>query len=481
MVAFLCSISSLWSQSVGYQEALAQARVAAKRGDYEAAVRYYTKCIGFEPGISVPRMERANAYHHLGKLSLAMVDAEAVIKLKPRSLDGYLARGTVRFRQGELSGAMEDVGRVLKINPQDADGYGLRGKIRHAMRDYDGAVADYTQVTKLNPTDMGAVYNRASLYADLQQYKLAIRDLELVVSLQANDIQAWYMLGTLYGRTGQHETAVATFTSILKANPNIAEAYALRGISYSNLNNVEKAMVDLGQAFALGTADKGILAQAHTTRALIYFNSREFAKAEADFSAVLELMPGNWEVRQIRSQVYMILGQTDKALSDVNALVAGDPTRAEGYYRRAHVLGQINDHKAAEAACTKALECDPNFAPALASRGASRFQLGDMDGAQADLDAAEKLDPKLVDVHRARVFISMEKKDLAEAERHATAGCEYSGWKDPSQVLLLAGVCCRAGKFEEGRKWMVKAESLGVAPAEQHELERLRAGLAGRR
>src|SRR5437899_967958 len=79
---------------------------------------------------------------------------------------------------------------------------------------------------------------------------------------------------------------------------------------------------------------------------------------------------------------------------EAKSLTDNAPDCPHGYVLTGLLLGDNKNPAGAQAAFTKAIEKDPNFADAFTYRALTRGDLGDIDGALRDADAATRLDDK---------------------------------------------------------------------------------------
>jgi tetratricopeptide (TPR) repeat protein len=96
--------------------------VSAARGDYDKAIRLYTKAI--ESG----KLSQEN-------LSIA-----------------YYNRGLARRKKGDYDKAIADFTKAIEINQNDADAYRFRGYCWKFIGNDDKANADYEKAKKLDPS-----------------------------------------------------------------------------------------------------------------------------------------------------------------------------------------------------------------------------------------------------------------------------------------------------------------------------------------
>ncbi|KAB0362451.1 hypothetical protein FD754_006607 [Muntiacus muntjak] len=91
---------------------------AFKSGDYEEAVKYYTRSLSVLPTIAAYN-NRAQAELKLQNWSSAFQDCEKVLELEPGNLKALLRRATTYKHQNKLQEAMEDLNKVLAVEPDN--------------------------------------------------------------------------------------------------------------------------------------------------------------------------------------------------------------------------------------------------------------------------------------------------------------------------------------------------------------------------
>jgi len=194
----------------------------AEKGNYEEAIRYFTKAIGLNP-----------------------LDAES-----------YYSRGTAYFHKGQNNEAILDYTKALEINPGDAKVYYNRGIACYKKDQYDQAISDFSKASEINPNNAEAYYNRGATRYKKGQHDQAISDFKKAFEIDPNNPR--YLVTYIdheiayFEDKGQYDQAISNYTKALEINPNDAEAYYSRGIVYYNKKEYEKSWEDVNMAQALG-------------------------------------------------------------------------------------------------------------------------------------------------------------------------------------------------------------------------------------
>jgi Flp pilus assembly protein TadD len=194
----------------------------AEKGNYDEAIRYFTKALNFNPN-----------------------HAEA-----------YYSRGTAHFHKGQYDQAISDFDKALEINPNDAKAYYNRGIACCKKGQYDQAIPDFTKALEINPRDAEAYYNRGITFCQKGQHDQAISDFKKAFEINPNNpryLEAYVNQEIAYYEDkGQYDQAISDYTNALEINPNDAEAYYNRGIAYYYKKEYDKSWEDVNKAQTLG-------------------------------------------------------------------------------------------------------------------------------------------------------------------------------------------------------------------------------------
>ena len=101
----------------------------ASKGNFDQAVRDYTRCIEINNGNKDAYYNRGLVYVRMSKYGLAIEDFSEVIIQDPRAVNAYCNRGNANFQLGKYDFALKDYSAALKIGPNDADIYYNMGMV----------------------------------------------------------------------------------------------------------------------------------------------------------------------------------------------------------------------------------------------------------------------------------------------------------------------------------------------------------------
>lgn len=125
-----------------------------------------------------------------------------------------------------------------------------------------------------------------------------------------------------------------------------------------------------------------------------WLDAQQIAKADALFSAAIDLAPKDAELRIDRAITHAAAARYQDAVIDLSAAILLDPGSAEALVLRASAYRHSGRTAEAAEDVERALSLAPDHAAALLERGILRLQAGDGKGARADWHAVIEHHPK---------------------------------------------------------------------------------------
>ena len=191
--------------------------------------------------------------------------------------------------------------------------------------------------------------------------------------------------------------AIDDFRQAIARDPGFAPAYAGLADSYSFLRSVYAAPKDV-MPQAKEAARKALelddtLAEAHVSQGLIkFFYDFDWAGAEKEFRRAIELDPNLATAHDAYATFLAGMNRPGEAIAEIERARRLDPFSVLILADAGWVFYCARQYDRAVEACRKALELDPNFAPALPILGVALQKTGRFAEAVAELEKAVKID-----------------------------------------------------------------------------------------
>ncbi|WP_263356012.1 tetratricopeptide repeat protein [Acidicapsa ligni] len=217
--------------------------------------------------------------------------------------------------------------------------------------------------------------------------------------LQAGDagkdfrLTAYYRRAVAYERKGDFDRAIQDDTQVILQNPKEAMAYNNRGFVYQRKGDLDQAMTDYNQAIKIFPE----FALAWFNRGEAYNLKGDYPHAIENFSQVIKLQPKNAVAWNNRCYYRAIAGQLKDALADCDQSLQLKPGVGATLDSRAFTYLKMKKYDLAIADYDAAIAQSTNDAAWLYGRGLARRAKNDVQGSEADIHAAQKIDPKIAE------------------------------------------------------------------------------------
>jgi tetratricopeptide (TPR) repeat protein len=325
-----------------------------------------------------------------------------------------------------------------------------------AIEAYSGAIAR-------NPDSVLAHLKRGAVYHSQNELETALRDLRRATELDPSALRAIELLGDVNVGLGRGERAIEqyeTFISLDDRNPRVL--YKLGLARYRN-GRIRTAVEPLKQALALDPA----LGEAHYVLGLIQRDLDQLPAARKSLEEAERRSPASQtSAREALAEVYALEGEHTRAINQLEALAALDPTRPDRVVALGLAQARAGREDAAVITLGRAVERFPDAPQAFAALGhvwlttaqrrGDRVALGK--AIEALTQAANRTDASgdtFAELGRAWL-LSGDPRAAERALRQAVSKLPVP----PDAFLQLADVTARAGRIQDARDALLKYATL---------------------
>ncbi|HXW16047.1 MAG TPA: tetratricopeptide repeat protein [Terriglobia bacterium] len=169
----------------------------------------------------------------------------------PHTYWPHLLKAQAYGLEGKLDLASIEYNQVLKLNPKLPGVHEALGEISAKKRDYPTAEAEFQKELDINPYDFMAKCSLADALIESGQASEAIPAIEETAAQKPSLGCAQYELGRAWFRQGQYEKAEGHLEAATVLNPTYAPAYVLLGQCYAKLGKSVKAQAAFEKSRAL--------------------------------------------------------------------------------------------------------------------------------------------------------------------------------------------------------------------------------------
>lgn len=251
--------------------------------------------------------------------------AEAGSQGPPPLPQDPLERGQTLLRSGDLEGAEAAFHQALAASPGLPEAEYLLGVIHLQRQEAEQALARFDRVLKSLPDHLLSHFNRGRAFLLLGNRQAAQEAFERAVEIEPSFFPAYLELGLIHEAVGRVEAAVAAYQRVIRIGgdaPQAAEAVARARERLARMGDTPEKARRAAELFKQG--------QEHLADSL-------FEAAQADFEAILELVPQNGVARFFLAQILLQTGDIARATRLLEEAVKFD----QSDWRPFFLLGQV--------------------------------------------------------------------------------------------------------------------------------------------
>jgi serine/threonine protein kinase/tetratricopeptide (TPR) repeat protein len=324
-----------------------------REGELQAALELNTRAEAcFAPEHVPPLLwaQRARLKRLLDQVDEADRLAARARSTPPRTARDHRLEAAEHLVEGHVREAIPLLREAARQDPQDFWAWLLLGHCYDRLNSHGDATACYTACVALWPEDGWAHFNRGLARARLGDRDGAHADFQDAVRLLPDEWEPYVNRGISLLDRKDHAGAIADFTKALDLGAPWTRVYFLRARAKELAGDRRGAEQDRAEGFRREPTDE----QSWIARGVAR-EDRDPQRALADYRKALELNPRSFG-----------------ALQNIARVLSDDPRLLEE----------------AVAALTKALDIEPDYAPARSGRGVLLARLGRRKAALEDAEAA---------------------------------------------------------------------------------------------
>ena len=152
-VLFFATILFSFAGMAQCDEAMKEGNNEFRKGNYEASIAAFTRCIEADPENQNARLQRAMAYNITKQYKEAVDDYTSVLEKNPDKANIRNSRGSALMKLKRYDEALADFNEVLTIDPKDQEAYNNRGWCKKYLGDQKGACDDWKKSKKLGNSE----------------------------------------------------------------------------------------------------------------------------------------------------------------------------------------------------------------------------------------------------------------------------------------------------------------------------------------
>ena len=188
--------------------------------NYQQAINSFKKCLNKDQNHHQSRFSKSWSHYLLGDYSIALTDANTLIKKRGNGGD-----------------------------------YNLRGWVNYKMSKSKQAIADFNTAISKGRNDSQVYSGRAWSYFDDAKYSNAITDFNRAINLEPELDNNYFGRANARWESGNRSGALSDMSKAIKFNGSNGSYFIYRGIYFKEMNNLSNACMDWKKAKSLNSGD----------------------------------------------------------------------------------------------------------------------------------------------------------------------------------------------------------------------------------
>lgn len=333
--------------------------------------------------------------YRTGDRGLAEQFFQQAVELAPDHADALQLMGMIAKEKGDLPAAEAWMTKSLQADPRQPHVHHNLGNVLLARGAHQEALDHYSEAVRQKSDYLEALIRQGEVLCTLGRFEEAEKPYKTAFRLKPDDVSAVVSLADLYANTGRVAEGEKMLRDALKKQPG----------NPFYLNN-------LGQLLS---------------------TSLRFAEAVQVMQSLPNLMPNQPEVFVNLANALLGIGQAEEAIANYTRAIQLDPLNYFAHANLNDLLWQSGRKEEAGRSFAYAKRVLPNHPDVLEMSAECMLTIGQLEQAEADLLAAERLRPGTLGQFRLWTALRLAQGRPDAAAQVAAAGLN----QNPQSVDLL--------------------------------------------
>jgi len=308
-------------------------RLYRLNNDLQKAENEFKTAVKLQPGSEEAITTLAYLYNELGDTARATQVLSSVPNAE-RSAKLYSALGYTYEQQKQYKNAVEAYRHAIELDRDNLDA--IRGLAQNLLNDgqADAALEQYKVIADANPEDAQTYVRIAEIYRKQGKFEVALDNLKKAESMVQDSVEVPYNIAAIYQAQGRYDEAIPILRDLLKKSEKSDGKYSngeksnravfleRLGSIYRDQGNNQAANEIFRQIIALG-GDENI-ERGHQQIIDTWREAKEWQKATDTAKEAVQKLPGSRDLKMVLASQQADMGEADKALKDVRAMLKGD-------------------------------------------------------------------------------------------------------------------------------------------------------------
>ncbi|MEL6553198.1 MAG: tetratricopeptide repeat protein [Cyanobacteria bacterium J06621_11] len=429
--SLLCSLILGATLIAGYRSfAKADTTIdASSSASLEKAINKLENKVDSRPNNTEANLRLAEGYAQSGEYEAALDTIENVLQSDANNDRALLSKGQLQMYKGEYTEALSTFTQLVEQDSDNKEAVNMLGRTYYELGEYKNALEQFDAAQNLDSDNAAFYLNLATTKQITGNLSAALADSELALEKAGSDqlMQVYNSRGNIYLELADTESAAESWESVLEQAPKNPGEYVLQAFSHIGLGDHQQTMRSVSQALEINPN----LSDAYLVRSIVHLSNGRTAKALSDVDTALEQNPNSVNALQTRATINSKKESPDiaAAFGDLAKALEVNPNNPYTLNQRCelHLSTQAIDEAISD--CTKAIETNPNYAIAYSQRGQAYITSKRYESAEQDFTRVIEINetisetlekPQLANIYGSRAFARVELGNTEGAEADMT-------------------------------------------------------------
>ena len=198
---------------------------------------------------------------------------------------------------------------------------------------YSDALSHFHAAVDADPSNYMSYYKRATVYLAMSRSRPALSDLDTVLKRKPDFLKARHQRGGVLLKMGRLDEAHIDLENVVRKEPNNEEAQK----QYAMVNTLKERVEEIRD----------------------YINWDNYEPAIESLNEVLEFIPWDHTLRELRAEAYLGLGNVIHAISDIRTVTKLTSDNTAAFFKLANLHYQIGEADESLSEIRECLKLDP--------------------------------------------------------------------------------------------------------------------------
>ncbi len=308
-------------------------RLYRLNNDLQKAESEFKTAVKLQPDSEEAVTTLAYLYNELGDTARA-AQVLSSIPNPARSAKLFSALGYTYEQQKDYKNAIEAYRHAIELDRDNLDA--IRGLAQNLLNDgqADAALEQYKVIADANPEDAQTYVRIAEIYRKQGKFDLALDHLKKAESMVQDSVEVPYNIAAIYQAQGRYDEAIPIMRGLLKKSEKPEGKYSAGeksnravflerlGTIYREQGNNQAAIETFREIVALGDSEN--IERGYQEIIDTWREAKEWQKATDVAKEAVQKLPTSRDLKMVLAAQQADMGDADKALKDVRAMLKGD-------------------------------------------------------------------------------------------------------------------------------------------------------------